>query len=172
MAERKFIEAICDILVDLNKMKPERAENLKKSFQGSEKQYFDEFLLDEGLVQEEDLLQALELYYNKSAVDVTGLFFERHLLHMFPKDLLLRCGMIPREVDENIMIMIVSDPFDTRLLKLIGDYVSYDIRFQVGIRRQICNAVKAFYDKSPTETPDAEENEEEATGGKWPDVLS
>jgi len=172
MAQQTFAEAICDILVDLYKIKPDESKNLKKAFKESEKQYFDEFLLEEGLVDEEDLLQALELYYKVTAVDVTGLFFKRQLLHMFPKDILLRCAMIPREVDENIMVMIVSDPFDTALLKIIGDYVSYDIQFQVGIRRQICDAVKAFYDKSPTETPDAEENEAAATEGKWPDVLS
>ncbi len=167
-----FAEAITDILVDLNKIKPKEAENLKKAFKDSEKQYFDEFLIGQGLVDEEDILRALGMYYKVIAVDVTGLFFRRHLLHMFPKDILLRCAMIPREVDQNIMIMIVSDPFDTALLAIIGEYVSYDIQFQVGIRRQICDAVKAFYDKSPTETPDAEENEAEATGGKWPDVLS
>ncbi len=172
MAEQTFVEAITDILVELNKIKPKEAENLKKAFKDSEKQYYDEFLMEEGLVDEEDILRALEMYYKVTAVDVTGLFFKRSLLHQFPKDILLRCAMIPREVDQNILIMVVNDPFDTALLSIIGDYVSYDVQFQVGIRRQISDAVKAFYDKAPTETPDAEENEAAATEGEWPDVLS
>ena len=78
---------------------------------------------------------------------------------MFPKDMLLRNAIIPLEVDENMMIMVASEPDDPELLFEIGEYVSYDIQFYVGLGRDICDAVKEFYDKSDTEDTEDEDDE-------------
>ena len=51
------------------------------------------------------------------------------------------------------MVVIVSEPDSSDLLNSIGKHVSYDVRFRVGIRRDICDAVKEFYDTADTEDP-------------------
>ncbi len=146
-----FAQAIADILVKHNVVSPETGKALQKAFRDSAKEIFDNFLLEEGLVDPENLIKALAEYYQVPAFDVVGYFFERYLLHMFPKGFLLRNAIIPLEVDENIMVIIASEPNDSDLLPKIGEHVSYDIRFRVGIRRDICDAVKEFYDRALTE---------------------
>ena len=61
-------------------------------------------------------------------------------------------------LDENMMIMVAANPDNSELLFEIGQNVSYDIRFYVGIARDICDAVKEYYDKADTQ--DVEEDED------------
>lgn len=149
--KQQFEAGLTKILVSNKVLTEEEAKAMHVAFVDSEKEQLDEFLLDEGLVEEEDLLSALAQYYEVPAFDVVGYFFDTFQLRKFPKDFLLRNAIIPLEVDENIMIMIASEPNNPELLDKIGEHVSYDIRFRVGLRRDICDAVKEFYDKADTE---------------------
>jgi len=139
------------ILVRLEVIAAEDAIAIEKSFHDSDVDQLDDFLLREDIVSEDHLLNALSEYYQVPAFDVVGYFFERQYVRMFPKEMLLRNSIIPLEVDENIMIMVASAPSDPELLFEIGQYVSYDIQFYVGIGRNICDAVKEFYDAADTE---------------------
>jgi hypothetical protein len=149
--DKRFVEALTDILVTLQKIPRSEAASLKKGFEKFEQPNFDDFLLEEGLVTKRELLQALSRYYQVPWFDVDGYLFRHHYLHMFPKDFLLRNNMIPLRRDENMMVMITSNPDAQNLLDKIGEHVSYDIRFHVGIRRDIDDAIKEFYDTAYTE---------------------
>ncbi len=149
--KESFETAITRILVKSGKMTVEAARALQKAFKDTAKGPFDDFILEKGLVEEADLLQALAQYFQVPAFDVVGYFFDTFLLRRFPKGFLLRNALIPLEVDENIMIIIASEPDDSDLLVRIGEHVSFDIQFCVGLRRDICDAAKEFYDKSDTE---------------------
>lgn len=151
-----FESDVLAILVRLQAITTEDATALEKSFYDSDVDQFDDFLLSEGIVDEEKLLIALSEYYQVPSFDVVGYFFERHYVRMFSKSMLLQNSIIPLEVDENIMIVVASRPNDPDLLLEIGQYVSYDIQFFVGIGRDICDAVKEFYDKADTEDFDSE----------------
>ena len=50
-----------------------------------------------------------------------------------------------------MLIVVASNPADPELLPRIGNYVSYDIRFRVGIRQDIYNAIEEFFERSLTE---------------------
>jgi len=149
--KKSFEAAFLDVLVDLKFLPADDAAKLLEAFHESDIDQFNEFLLSEGIVEEGDLLEALSEYFQLPSFDVGGYFFETHLLHMFPKQLLLKNEMIPLQVDENMMIMIAANPHNSDLLFEIGENVSYDIRFYVGIGRDICDAVKEFYDTADTE---------------------
>ena len=105
--------------------------------------------MSEGIVQKSDLLETLSQYYNVPSFDVKGHFFQMNLLHSFPKNFLVRNAIVPLEVDQNILIMVASDPSNEELLPLIGKYVSFDIRFNVGIYQDIIDAAREYYDESP-----------------------
>jgi hypothetical protein len=109
-----------------------------------------DFLLSEGLVTRRDILTALSETFQVPWFDVTGYFFDHQLVHLFPKGFLLRNGMIPLMIDEDELIVVAANPADPELLPSFGQYVSWDIQFQVGIRRHIEDAVKEFYDESIT----------------------
>ncbi len=148
-----FVEGLTKILVDRKFVSEQMAQDLKKAFKDSAKPYFDEFLLDEGLIEKDDLLEALAQYFQVPSFDVSGYFFKYQLLHMFPEDFLVRQVVIPLEVDEDEMVIVANDPSLPGLESLIRNYVSYDIVFQVGLRRDIIDQVRDYYDKSLTDLP-------------------
>ncbi len=139
------------VLVELKFVSAQDAVKLLEMYHESDIDQFDEFLLSEGIVEQEYILEALSEYFQVPSFDAVGYFFETHFLRMFPKDMLLRNEIIPLQVDENMMIMIAANPHNQDLLFEIGEHVSYDIRFHVGIGRDICDAVKEYYDKSDVE---------------------
>ncbi len=152
-----FEKDLLEVLMRLKFITAEDAAAIEKSYHDSDVDQFDDFLLEEDIIEENHLLLALSEYYQVPSFDVVGYFFERHYVTMFPKDVLLRHSIIPLEVDENIMIVVASRPNDPELLSEIAQYVSYDIQFYVGIGLAICDAVKEFYDKSDTEVFDEED---------------
>lgn len=150
MKGESFAEGLTKILVKRKIINAGEAQALRKSFRDSPKPNFDEFLLDEGLVDKDDLLPALAEYYQLPAFDAVGYFFDHQLVRMFPKIFLRSNGIIPIERDENMLIILASNPIDQNLLPRIGRYVSYDIRFRVGLQQDIFNAIQEFYDQSVT----------------------
>jgi hypothetical protein len=151
MKHESFVEGITKILQKRNVVNAQEAHALKNLFKGANKPNFDDFLLDEGLVEKDDLLNALAEYYQVPAFDVVGYFFNHATVRMFPKEFLMSNGIIPAEQDENILIVVASNPADPELLLRIGNYVSYDIQFRVGIRQDIDEAIEEFFERSLTE---------------------
>src|SRR5205807_1369838 len=111
-----FEIGLLTILVRLQVISAEDAIAIEKAYHDSDVDQFDDFLLEEDIVDEEHLLLALSEYYQVPSFDVVGYFFERHYVRMFPKDMLLRHEIIPLEVDENMMIVVASKPDDPELL--------------------------------------------------------
>jgi hypothetical protein len=162
MSIKKGFEAgFLETLVGLQYVTPDDGIQLLLKYDESDVDQFDDFLLSEGIIEQEQLLHALSEYYHVPFFDVNGYFFETHLLRMFPKDMLLRNEIIPMQVDENIMIMVAANPNNEDLLFDIGENVSYDIRFHVGIARDVCDAIKEYYDKADTEDNQDEDIREE-----------
>ena len=146
--DKEFIDGFCAILVKNKALKNRDAHDLEVEFERSTAIYFEDFLLAEDLVSKEDLLQALGEYYQMPAIDVVGIFFDHHLVRMFPQDVMLRNGFIPFERDQDILIVIAARPRHPALPEIIGDFVSYDVTFMAGLYEDICGQVEAFYDQS------------------------
>ena len=156
-AQETFVSGLLEILKRRGVVKADEAEAMKKVFHDRSKVAFDDFLLEAGLVQRSDLLNALSEYYKVPAFDVLGYWFRRMLLKKFPKDFLVRNRIIPVEVDQNILVVVASKPDDPNLLPLIGEHVSYTIGFMVGLGEDIDEAVREFYDKSPSQVEEDRE---------------
>jgi hypothetical protein len=154
---KTFVEKLTDIFIAQAMTSEREASALRRSFKESGKEQFVDFLIEEGLMQPVRILEALSIYYEVPFVDATDTFFETHLLHMFPKDFLLQHGVIPLEVDQNTMFVIASEPDEDGLESALREFVSYDIELYVGIRLDICDAVKEFYDESVTDIDDDED---------------
>ena len=148
-----FTQGLANILVKNKVVASDEAKSMQDMFKDSTKETFDDFLLEEGFVGESDLLRALSEYYRVPSFDVVGYFFDHNLITKFPKGFLLRGGIIPLEVDQNMLIVVASNPGESGLESSIRDYVSYDVNFMVGFKRDICDATKEFYDTSPADVP-------------------
>jgi len=156
-----FTQSLSEILQRYKVVSKEEALAMEKAFEESEKSQFDEFLLDEGLVAENDLLRALAEHYQMPSFDVVGYFFDHNLLTKFPKGFLLRQAIVPVEVEDNILSVVASNPDEEGLESSIREFVSYDVVFMVGLKRDICDAVKEFYDRAPTEIDEDQDLREE-----------
>lgn len=148
-----FVDCLCDVFLKLNLFKQEDILEFKKDFLESSISVFENFLIEEGLIEKEDLLKALGIYYSTQAIDISGYFFDHHLVTMFPKDEMLRNMFIPYERSEtedgygDILFVIAANPHNPDLPEIIGKYVSYDVTFFVSLARDIDDAVKEFFDK-------------------------
>ncbi len=149
-----FAQGLCQVLLKHQVISEVDSRALMRAFKNSEKETFDDFLLEEGLVDEAVLLRALGDYYQLPPVDVTGYFFDTQLLRNFPKDFLLRNKIIPLEMEDDILTVVASEPDNPDLVAAMGAYTSEDIQFRVGLALDISDAVKEFYDKSPTDLLD------------------
>jgi len=156
-----FAQDLSEILERHKAVTPDESLALQKAFKDSEKEQFDDFLLEEGLVEEDVLLKALSEYYQVPAFDVVGYFFNHNLLTKFPKGFLRREVFVPLEVENDILSVVASEPNKEGFESMIRDYVSYDIVFMVGLRRDICDSVKEFYDVSPADIEEDQDLREE-----------
>jgi hypothetical protein len=147
--QASFIDAFTTILHDQHALKGRDSHALKKAFKGRSDLAYQEFLIYEGIIDRQELLQALSTYYNMPSIDVRGIFFDHHLVTMFPKALLKRHNFIPYERDGNVLVCAAAEPRDPDLIILIGNYVSYDIVLTVGYFRDIWDQIGEFYDTSP-----------------------
>ncbi len=159
--KEKFAVELCTILVKQGVINEAEGRSMQRAFKNADRDTFDEFLLEEGLVEEAPLLIALSEYYQVPAVDVTGYFFDTELLRNFPKDFLLRNGIVPLEMEDDVLIVVASNPDNADLVSGLGAYTSEDIQFRVGLARDISDAVKEFYEKSLTDLMDEQDYQDE-----------
>jgi len=143
-----FVQRLTTSLLANQAITQKEADSLVAMFHDRAKGRVDSFLLDEGMVDRETLLKALSDVYQVPFFDVNGYFFENELLQTFPREILITKGIIPLQVDEDILIVVASNPEDPELLDIIGNSVSYDIQFNVGLRRDIMDAVEEYYEPS------------------------
>lgn len=146
---QSFEEKLCGILVQNEVITAQEALDLQKDFAGRSKENFDDFLLSENLVPKDDLLQALSEYYEVPSFDTVGHFFKRDLLVQFPKEFLIDQVIIPLEREANMLVILASNPDNPDCLADIGEYVSDDVRFFVGIENDILDAIQEYYEESP-----------------------
>lgn len=156
-----FIHKLSEILVEHHEVPQEKMEGFQEIYDASTMGEFEDFVVQEGLVAPEDMLQALSRYYEVPPFDVRGFFFDHALVSQLPKSFLLRHAVIPLEVDENMLILVAANPSNSNLLSDIGQYVSYDLRFNVGIRNDILDAIEEYSDEAVTEIDEDGENRNE-----------
>lgn len=164
MTKVHFVNRVAQAFVKLKVMSELEAESFEKEFSGRTKDRVDEFLLDEGVVDRETLLKVLQSVHAIPSYDVRGYFFNHQILMLFPKDFLENKAVIPLDVEDDILTVVVSNPEDDEILSIIGNYVPYNVNVMVGIRRDILEAIEEYYDEdvvtSDIEDEDSEEVDE------------
>ena len=164
MTKQHFVSRVAQAFVKLKVMSAVEAESFEKEFSGRTKDRVDEFLLDEGITDRETLLKVLQSVYGVPSYDVRGYFFNHHILMLFPRDFLDNKAIIPLQIEDDILTVVVSNPEDDEILSIIGNYVPYSIEVMIGIRRDILDAIEEYYDEdvatSDIEDEEADETEE------------
>ncbi|MDR3647061.1 MAG: hypothetical protein P4L22_05980 [Candidatus Babeliales bacterium] len=155
-----FVDKLSDILVKMKIVSSAEAKAMKKDFENRSKESFDNFLLSEDLVSKEDLLLALSECYQLPGFDVIGYFFDHDLLLNFPKEFLLENGIIPVELDGEMLLLVASDPTLPGLREKIAEYSSYEAEFNIGLKQDILDSIQEYYDESDTYIRDLTDEDE------------
>jgi hypothetical protein len=147
----QFAEGLSAILIKNKALSVQEALRLREDFAGRGKDTFDNFLLSEGLISKQALLNALSEYFEVPSVDLTDYeLLDPILPRLFPKDLLLQYACIPVEVDEDELLVVASFPHDEEMVSDLATLVSYDIQLAVGLKQQIIDEIRDMYDGSAT----------------------
>ena len=152
-----FIDRLVNILSKNNVLKKKDVDVLKEEFKKRSDIAFEAFLVEENIAEKDDVLQALQEYYDIPSIDIGGEFLDNHLLTMFPKDVLWRYCFVPYERDGVTLVVVAATPDNPELLDVIGRYVSYDVTMMVGYCNDIKTQIDEYYDKALTEET-AEDN--------------
>lgn len=147
------IDGISAILAEHHHISFNDAQALKKAFHDRADITFEDFLLEEGIVERTELLEALSQYYGVPQCDVIGVFFDHYLIRLFPEEVLLNHLMIPYEREGDTLWVVAAEPDDPHILVVLGQYISHDIAFMVGIPQDIRDAIREYYDESDTYQP-------------------
>ena len=150
-SSENFVKELCEIFAEKGLFNREDIEALKRDFRQSSNNAFEDFLIVEGLIPKDDLLEVLSEYYSVPSIDIVGVFFDQHLVTMFPKGVMLRNTFIPYRRDGDILFFVTNNPRNVDLEAIIGEYVSYDVEYMVGLPRDIHDMVKDFYDDPITQ---------------------
>lgn len=142
-----FVARFAQALVKNEVMKEEEAQSFVKEFKGRAKGNVVSFLLEEGLVERDEVLRVLASMYAVPSFDVSGHFFNHELLLLFPKDFLIKHSLIPLDIDEDIITVVMSNPEDEKAIEELGNYVNYNITIDVGIQDHIIEAIKEYYNE-------------------------
>lgn len=140
-----FVERMVAELINNTVCSVAESKNIIKTFEESSFEHFDMFLLEEELVSKEKLLKILSQVYEIPAFDVAGYFFDHELLLLFPKEFLMENFFIPLRIDDESLIIVMSNPEDMDTLETIGNYVSYNIETQIGLSENIIEAIEEYY---------------------------
>ena len=149
---QSFVTDLSEILIRHHVIMPEEAKVYHAQYENSDLDSFEDFLLDQGRVSKEEILEALGAFYKVPWIDTEGILIEDpDLVRNFPKDFLLRNEIIPITLEEDFLTVAAAHPNDESLLPKIGQFVDADVRFQVSLPRDIIDTVEENYDKALTE---------------------
>ena len=148
--KKEFIDDIGIILTKKHLITPQDLVALHRSFKSRNDISFEDFLLEEGIVEKSDLLSALEDYYQVPAIDLEGQFLDHYDVTLIPKDVMLQHLFIPYDREEDNLWVIAANPNDPHLRYVLGQYVTHHIDFMVGLPQDIIDAIRENYDESIT----------------------
>lgn len=147
------IEGISALLTRHHLINPRDLSALIHSFNHQDDLTFEDFLLEEGVIERSDLLQTLSEYYRVPQLDVVGEFFDHYLIRLVPKDVLLVHYMIPYMRENDNLWVVAAEPNNPHLPVVLGKYLSHNFNFMVGLPQDILDAIQEYYDQSDTYQP-------------------
>lgn len=161
MNHSDIVEGLSAVLTNRKLISPADMLDLEKEFHGRSDIAFEDFLLETGLIDREDLLEALSQYHGVPQLDVVGTFFDHQFLRLLPIEVMLNHLVIPYYRDEgsDFLWVVAANPSDPHLLYVLGKYISHDINFMVGLPQDIHDAIREFYDESNTYQPNSIANQ-------------
>lgn len=104
-----------------------------------------EVLVAQGVISPRDAAMALSLQLNLPLIDLKRHTAQPHALTLIPQEIAHRYGVIPLDVIDGELIVVMEDPLDIQALEDIAIRAGMRVRPAVGVRDDIQEALALYY---------------------------
>ena len=138
-----------DLLVEIKLISPTTLERALER-QKSEGKRLGEVLEDMGVVNEQELVDALAKQFNfKTMKSFANLEFAPELLNMLPSEFVMKQVIFPLKQKEGMIAVAISDPFDSETTEMISRITGFNVVPVIATRREILAAIARHYLNAP-----------------------
>jgi type IV pilus assembly protein PilB len=102
-------------------------------------------LIDQGLVSEDDILEALSLETGLERIDISRIPITPELLASIPSEIAKRDGCFPVALKEDTVYLAVSDPLNTETARELERLLNKKIVYMLAPEEEILRFVRAHY---------------------------
>ena len=106
------------------------------------RQRFGEICVNDGLITEEALAQALAVQFGLEYVDLSTFKMDEELLNHLPNDAIYRFRFVPLEITPDILTVVVSDPTDVIKLDELELMMGRSLRICIATESAIASVIK------------------------------
>lgn len=152
MALRRERMRLGDLLVKQKLLSEQDLQTALQKQKGSGRK-IGEVLVDEGYIEEEMIVRALQLQLGLNVVQLTGIHIPKEILSLVSVDLLKKYEVIPFELDPynaNVLHLAMSDPMDMAAIDDLSIVTNLQIEPYIAACREIRAAIDRFYGTSET----------------------
>jgi len=138
------VKKLGQILVDAALLAPERLEQAVEEAGRLQRGLLD-YLLDEGLVSEEDAAMALSLEINLPIIDLKRHAVQPEALSLVPDEYARQHELIPIDVVGDALLVVMADPTNIDVLEDLRARAKRVIQPAVGVPADIREAIERSY---------------------------
>jgi len=145
--ERAFRKELGEMLVEENLINAEQLTNALE-LQRREGGKLSEILVNQGLVKAEDLAAVLSIKLNVPLIDLKRHTVQPDALRLIPEDMARKHTLIPLEVVDDSLVVVMADPEDIRTIEDIKVQSKMRVEIALGIPSEIEQAIDLNYRSS------------------------
>lgn len=133
-----------DLLIEANVLKPSELESALQNKSRDEK--LGDYLIQQGLVTEQQLIEVLEVQLKIPHVNLNQYSIEPELIQLVPKELAKRANIMPLRRDRNKLLVAMADPMDYFAIEELRMATGCQIETSIAAKDDVFRAITKYYD--------------------------
>ncbi len=134
------------VLLDSGLLTPEQLTEARQARRDGESTT--DVLVRQGVITPRDAAMALSLQLNLPLIDLKRHAVQPEAVALVPQEIAYRYGLIPLEVIDDELILVMEDPLDIQALEDVSIRAKMRIKPAVGVRDDIQEALQLYYRSS------------------------
>jgi len=147
LVNRATRKSLGEMLVEENLITAEQLENALE-LQRRQGGKLSEILMNQGLVKAEDLATVLSVQLNVPLIDLKRHMIQPNALRLIPEDMARKHILIPLDVVDDSLVVVMADPEDIRTIEDIKAQAKTRVEVALGIPSDIERAIDLNYRSS------------------------
>lgn len=137
-------DPLMDLVISNGVIDEEQAEAIREECRSSGKQTR-QILIDDGYVQEDDLLEMMASYQGCETIDLSGVTMDTEVLHAVPANVARMYNLIPISVTTGTITLAVSNLVPPEMMDELMFVLTKDVQFVMAREKEIRDRVVEYY---------------------------